>query len=106
MNRKVIDALAVALGGTASRHMDAVQVIEALDSAGFVIIPKESTELMPTRIELIARVMTKACGRDPDEKIPRTGYPEDKNNLIPRWYFCIEPATMHIAATIALKEFP
>ena len=53
-------------------------------------------------VEKVARAMTVGVGRDPDEMVPRSGYAADKNNLIPRWYFNIEWAQRHIAATSAL----
>jgi hypothetical protein len=53
-------------------------------------------------VEKVARAMTVATGRDPDDRVPRTGYREDRENLIPRWHFNVEWARRHIAAAQVL----
>lgn len=50
------------------------------------------------KVEQVARAMCKAVGRDPDTMTPRSGFKEDENNLIPRWYFEVEWAKRAIAA--------
>ncbi len=50
-------------------------------------------------IETVARAMTAARGHDPDEMVPVSDHPIDKNNLIPRWVFDRELARKHIAAS-------
>lgn len=59
---KAIDIIAVHLGGTVSRHMDAVRLVEELNGAGFQIM--EICERCQIAIRPEGGHLCGSCGRD------------------------------------------